>query len=187
MAYWVCSNIYCWSPANALPGPTLGPALGGFINEYADWRWSFYTLIIWSAVNVILLALLVPETYAPKLMKDEAAKLRERTSQQQWWARLEVTDRSVSRTVLRSCIRPIQLLYYEHMCLNLCLLSALLLAVLYLFFGVRPARDSQECGTNADRVTGVSSDILYKLRFQVMANRPDILWIVCGYDSRGLL
>lgn len=45
-------------------------------------------------------------------------------------------DRTVAQTVLMSCIRPFQLLFFEQMCLNLCLLSAILLGVLYLFFGV---------------------------------------------------
>lgn len=34
-----------------------------------------------------------------------------------------------------SLIRPFQLLFLEPMCLNLCLFSAILLGVLYLFFG----------------------------------------------------
>lgn len=44
-------------------------------------------------------------------------------------------NKSVSKTILWSCIRPFQLLFFEQMCLNLCLLSALLLGILYLFFG----------------------------------------------------
>ena len=45
-------------------------------------------------------------------------------------------DKSVLKTVLWSCVRPFQLLFFEQMCLNLCLLSAILLGILYLFFGV---------------------------------------------------
>jgi hypothetical protein len=44
--------------------------------------------------------------------------------------------KSVAKTVLWSCVRPFQLLFFEQMCLNLCLLSAILLGILYLFFGV---------------------------------------------------
>lgn len=42
---------------------------------------------------------------------------------------------TLSKTVLRSLYRPLLLLALEPMCLNLCLLSALLLGILYLFFG----------------------------------------------------
>lgn len=47
-------------------------------------------------------------------------------------------DRSVAKTVLWSCIRPFQLLIHEPMLLNTCLLSAILLGILYLFFGAFP-------------------------------------------------
>lgn len=39
------------------------------------------------------------------------------------------------QTVVRSCYRPVLLLALEPMCLCLCLFSALLLGILYLFFG----------------------------------------------------
>lgn len=41
-------------------------------------------------------------------------------------------------TVVTSCYRPFQLLIFEPMCLLICLLSALLLGILYLFFGAFP-------------------------------------------------
>ncbi len=46
-----------------LAGPSIGPLIGGFINSYADWRWTHYVLIIWSFVLLVALALFVPETY----------------------------------------------------------------------------------------------------------------------------
>lgn len=48
---------------------------------------------------------------------------------------MEKMDKSVLQTVLRSCYRPLLLLALEPMCLNLCLYSAILLGILYLFFG----------------------------------------------------
>ena len=33
-------------------GPTVGPIIGGFINQHVVWRWTFYVIIIWSAVHV---------------------------------------------------------------------------------------------------------------------------------------
>ncbi|GMG02717.1 unnamed protein product [Aspergillus oryzae var. brunneus] len=41
----------------------------------------------------------------------------------------------LSELLLRSIVRPIMLLTLEPMCLNLCVYSALLLGILYLFFG----------------------------------------------------
>lgn len=48
---------------------------------------------------------------------------------------MERSDKSIARTVGYSLLRPFQLLIYEPMCLLLCLFSAILLGVLYLFFG----------------------------------------------------
>lgn len=44
-------------------------------------------------------------------------------------------NRSISRTIIHSIYRPFLMLALDPMCLNLCLFSALLLGILYLFFG----------------------------------------------------
>lgn len=92
-------------------------------------------LIIWSAVMLGLIALGVPETYHPVLLRQKAAKLRKETGDEQWKAPIEVMQRSILQTILRSCYRPFLLLTLEPMVLNLCLFSAILLGILYLFFG----------------------------------------------------
>ncbi|MCJ1395277.1 hypothetical protein MMC18_008161 [Xylographa bjoerkii] len=121
--------------ASPFLGPEIGPIMGGFINQYTNWRWSFYVLIIWSGAMLALVIFLVPETYHPVLLRNKARKLRKDTGDARWQAPIEVMDRSISRTILRSCTRPFLLLTLEPMCLNLCLFSAILLGVLYLFFG----------------------------------------------------
>jgi multidrug resistance protein len=44
-------------------GPSIGPVIGGFINSNVNWRWTHYTLLIWSGALLVMLALFVPETY----------------------------------------------------------------------------------------------------------------------------
>lgn len=92
-------------------------------------------LIIWSAVMLGLITLGVPETYHPVLLRHKAIKLRKESGDDKWKAPIEVMQRSIPQTVLRSCYRPFLLLILEPMVLNLCLFSAILLGVLYLFFG----------------------------------------------------
>ncbi|MCJ1474179.1 hypothetical protein MMC13_002837 [Lambiella insularis] len=53
-------------------GPEIGPIIGGFINQYTSWRWSFYVLIIWTAAMLALVIFLVPETYHPVLLRNKA-------------------------------------------------------------------------------------------------------------------
>ena len=69
------------------------------------------------------------------LLKWKAAKLRRETGTERYIAPIELTKRSVLYTVLHSIYRPMLLLALEPMCLNLCIFSAILLGILYLFFG----------------------------------------------------
>ncbi|KAF2009630.1 MFS general substrate transporter [Aaosphaeria arxii CBS 175.79] len=124
--------VYTASP---FVGPEVGPLIGGFIVENTTWRWCFYVLIIWSGVQLLSIVLLVPETYHPVLLRNKARKLREETGEARWIAPIEQLSRSIPKTIAWSCIRPFQLLFFEPMCLSLCVLSAILLGILYLFFG----------------------------------------------------
>jgi hypothetical protein len=80
----------------------------------------------------------VPETYHPVLLRVKARRMRKETNNDAWFAPIEKTSRSIPKTVMWSCIRPFQLLFFEPMCLCLCILTALLLGILYLFFGAYP-------------------------------------------------
>ncbi len=116
-------------------GPSVGPLIGGFINQYTSWRWTFYVLIIWSGAMLTSIFFFVPETYHPVLLRNKARKIRKETGDERWRAPMEKTNKSIPRTILLSLYRPFQLLFLEPMCFNLCLFSAILLGVLYLFFG----------------------------------------------------
>jgi MFS family permease len=119
-------------------GPVVGPVVGGFINQYTTWRWTFYVLIIWSGATLIMIILLVPETYHPVLLRNKARKLRAETGDERWKSPIDKTSKSIVRTIANSLRRPGQLLLFEPMCLNLCIFSAILLGILYLFFGAFP-------------------------------------------------
>lgn len=69
------------------------------------------------------------------LLRRKAQKFRKETGDDRWKAPIEKMQRSVAETVLRSMYRPLLLLALEPMCLNLCIFSAILLGILYLFFG----------------------------------------------------
>lgn len=125
--------IYTASP---FLGPGIGPVIGGFINYYASsWRWSFYVLLIWSGTMLVAVTLLVPETYTPVLLRRKAEKKRKETGDDRFKAPIEIHEKSIFWTVVRSLYRPFLLLTLDPMCFNLCLFSAILLGILYLFFG----------------------------------------------------
>ncbi|KAI0188253.1 major facilitator superfamily domain-containing protein [Astrocystis sublimbata] len=119
-------------------GPSLGPLLGGFINYYTNWRWTYYVMIIWSFFLLLLIVFFAPETYHPIKLREKARKLRKETGDQRWKAPMELSTKSIPHTIALSLLRPFQLLALEPMCLLLSLLAAVLLGVIYLFFGAFP-------------------------------------------------
>lgn len=40
----------------------LGPVLSGFINQNADWRWTFYTLLIWIFFQTVAIFLVCSDS-----------------------------------------------------------------------------------------------------------------------------
>ncbi|KAE8379895.1 major facilitator superfamily domain-containing protein [Aspergillus bertholletiae] len=124
--------IYTASP---FVGPELGPLVGGFINQYTNWRWTFYVLLIWTATLIVSIYFFVPETHHPAILTRKARVIRKKTGNT--WPRgpNENSDVPLRELVLRSVTRPIMLLVLEPMCMSLCVYSALLLGILYLFFG----------------------------------------------------
>lgn len=84
---------------------------------------------------LLCMIFLIPETYMPVVLRNKARKLRKETGEERWKAPIEILDRSVAMTVLRSLYRPFLLLFLDPMCFNLCLFSSILLGILYLFFG----------------------------------------------------
>lgn len=118
-------------------GPTLGPLLGGFINQNTNWKWTFYVMIIWSFVTLVLIIVFVKETYHPVMLRIKARHLRKETGKD-YYAQIDKLDRSIARTVAISCLRPFQLLFQETMVACLSTFTALILGILYLFFQAFP-------------------------------------------------
>lgn len=92
-------------------------------------------MLIWATVELALIIIVIPETYHPVLLKRKAIALRGRSGDGRWRAPIEQLELSLMQKIIQSIYRPFLLLTLEPMCLNLCLFSAVLLGVLYLFFG----------------------------------------------------
>ncbi|OMP86650.1 putative drug/proton antiporter YHK8 [Diplodia seriata] len=174
--------IYTASP---FIGPEIGPLVGGFINQYTSWRWTFYVMLIWAGAQLAAIVFLVPETYHPVLLRRKAQKLRAETGEEAWKAPIEKLDKSVSQTLLWSCVRPFQLLVFEPMCLNLCILSSILLGILYLFFGAFPLVFQNNHGFTLSQVglaflglfvgmiLGISTDPLWRRNYARLVQRRE--------------
>jgi MFS family permease len=130
-------------------GPVLGPAIGGFINQFTTWRWTFYVLIIWTGVAFVCV-FCVPETYHPVLLARKASSIRKNTGDANYHSasELALAKTTIFKSIQRSLYRPFQLLLLEPMCSLLCIYSALVLGILYLFFGAFPLVFSTNHGFN---------------------------------------
>lgn len=71
-------------------------------------------------------------------MRNKARKIRKETGDERYKAPTERVNKSVARAISISLQQPFLLLAFEPMCLLLCFFSALLLGILYLFFGAFP-------------------------------------------------
>ncbi|RKK65785.1 hypothetical protein BFJ69_g15980 [Fusarium oxysporum] len=118
-------------------GSSIGPLLGGFINSYLHWRWTYYLILVWATILLIGVAF-VPETFHPIVLRIKARKLRSETGDDRYWASGEQMNKTRWKTVALTLMRPFQLFFLEPMCLCLNLYSATLLGILYLFFGTLP-------------------------------------------------
>jgi hypothetical protein len=71
-------------------------------------------------------------------LRNKAKRIRAETGDERWKAPSEKTDKSIAKAIGLSLLRPFQLLIFETMVLSLCIFCAILLGILYLFFGAFP-------------------------------------------------
>ncbi|PIG69611.1 hypothetical protein AARAC_002748 [Aspergillus arachidicola] len=124
--------VYTASP---FIGPELGPLFGGFINQFTTWRWTFYMLLIWAGALLAAMTLFVPETFHPVLLERKAARIRAETGDDRWHSAQGRQQQALTSLIFQSVKRPLAMLALEPMCLNLSIFSAILLGIIYLFFG----------------------------------------------------
>ncbi|KAM0331604.1 hypothetical protein ACHAQA_003283 [Verticillium albo-atrum] len=176
-------------------GPAIGPTVGGFINYNTGWRWTYYVLLIWAFVMGLAIVFLVPETYHPVVLRNKARKMRADTGEDRWRAPMEKSTKSILRTIGLSLLRPFQLLAYEPMVLLLCIFSAILLGVLYLFFGAFPLVFGRTHGFNLWQIgltfngilvgmlcAAASDPLWHAIRERLIRNRESRTGEACGSE-----
>ncbi|KAI0301206.1 MFS general substrate transporter [Multifurca ochricompacta] len=136
-------------------GPEVGPLLGGFINQNTTWRWTYYLFIIWSFFQLVALFLFVPETYSPVILKQKARRLRNATGDRNYYSPLEKENINLTRSILLSCYKPLQLLISDRMILLIDIWNALVLGIQYLAFEAFPIIFIEKHGFNL-QMTGMT-------------------------------
>jgi multidrug resistance protein len=120
-------------------GPVLGPIIGGFLGEAAGWRWVMGFLAAFSGLFWIVGSCLVPETYAPVLLRKRAAKMTKLTGKQHV-SKIDA-DRgrvSLGQSLRTALSRPWILLTKEPIVLLLSIYMAIIYGTLYMLFAAYP-------------------------------------------------
>ncbi|KAJ5758985.1 hypothetical protein N7520_006141 [Penicillium odoratum] len=120
-------------------GPTLGPVIGGFLGENAGWRWVQGFLAVFTGLIWICETLIVPETYAPVLLRKRAERLS-KLSGKVYRSQMDIDRGKVSARVAfgTALKRPWILLFSEPIVFLLSLYMAIVYGTLYMLFDAFP-------------------------------------------------
>lgn len=119
-------------------GPVFGPLVNGFISVSTNrLDLVFWVNMAFAGVMWIVIAL-IPETYAPVILKKRAAKLRKETGNPKIMTEQEAQGISL-KEMLHSCVlRPLYFAATEIVLDLMCLYVCLIYSLLYAFFFAYP-------------------------------------------------
>ncbi|KAH8205670.1 hypothetical protein TruAng_000164 [Truncatella angustata] len=106
-------RAFAWFMAMTVFGPLLAPIISGFCSTTIGWRWSFWIGLIYAGFSLLVVLIIVPETYGPKLLAIRARKMRKETGNPNIFAASELESRDLSTVVSRVLTRPLRMLYSE--------------------------------------------------------------------------
>ncbi|KAJ5173278.1 spermine transporter [Penicillium capsulatum] len=119
-------------------GPVIGPIVTGWINVGTGRLDLFHWTNMAFAGVILIVVGLIPETYAPVILKRRAAKLRKETGNENIVTEQEqhkLTLHDIART---SLIRPITMILTEPVLDLMCMYIVLIYSMLYAFFFAYP-------------------------------------------------
>ncbi|KAM6505973.1 hypothetical protein FSOLCH5_014151 [Fusarium solani] len=157
-------------------GPVLGPVIGGFLGMNAGWRWVMGFLAAFSGALWILGSILVPETYAPVLLRKRAAKLSKMTGK----VYVSKIDHDRGKVTLAESFkmalsRPWILLFKEPIVLLLSIYMAIIYGTLYMLFAAFPIVYQQNRGWNQGvgglSFLGIMVGMLFAIAYTIPANK----------------
>ncbi|WVQ91212.1 hypothetical protein IAS59_005009 [Cryptococcus gattii] len=123
-------------------GPVLGPIAGGYVTERCGYRWVYWIQFIYAAVMTILSIIVVPETYAPTILRRHARSLQATAlsegKEEYYISKYDMVKKSKREVILVGLCRPFEMLFTEVIVGCLSIYGALIYGILYLFFTAFP-------------------------------------------------
>ncbi|KAL4785161.1 major facilitator superfamily domain-containing protein [Aspergillus varians] len=112
-------------------GPVIAPTVGGFICQYADWRWCFWVVLMLSGTGYVATIVFLPETYPPTLIQNKARASHPGPA-------TTVNRVTVQAQFSTNLTRPWIMLFTEPILFLLSLYMAFIYGILYLNFTAYP-------------------------------------------------
>lgn len=126
--------FFAWAP---YAGPCLGPLVNGFVSVSTDSMKLIYWINMAFCGTMWLLVAMIPETYAPVILRKRAKKLREQTGNPKIMTEQEAQGISISEMMKACLIRPLYFacteVVLDMMCGYVCLIYSLLYAFFFAF------------------------------------------------------
>ena len=136
-----------WEPENqqfavafvvfsSVGGSIFGPVIGGFVQQYLQWRWAIWIQLIFGGAIQIAHLILVPETRTTRMMNKIAKKRRESGQNPNLYGPDEITpirERLSFKEIFETWGRPFKMFLTEPIVLTLSLLSGFSDALIFMF------------------------------------------------------
>ncbi|KAI9650700.1 hypothetical protein NHQ30_000722 [Ciborinia camelliae] len=118
-----------------LIGPVLGPIIGGYLTQSAGWRWAFWFSAITGGVFEIAFFFVFRETYAPKILRNKAQKLRKETGNMNYHSRFDFDTRAPGIKILRDgLVRPVSMFFSSPSVFILSIQVSIAYGYMYILF-----------------------------------------------------
>ena len=118
-------------------GPLFAPIISGYCSTTIGWRWTFWIALIYAGTTSIPV-LLLPETYAPILLAQRAAKMRKADPNANVYAASELEPHDLKQLAGVVLTRPLRMVITELIVAATCLYLALIYAIFYMSFQAFP-------------------------------------------------
>ena len=139
-----------------LLGPAIGPIAGGFIAEYSDWRWVFYSTCIAAIVIQIMGFFFLQETYAAEILRVKKVRLIKATGDSTLHTEFETPNRKLSKHLGAAFERPFRLLFTQPIVQILALYIGYVYGVMYLVLASFPMLWRNQYGIRRPSISGLN-------------------------------
>lgn len=118
----------------------IGPIVSNFVAAQAGWRWVMWTMTLFAGTFWIVGSLVIPETYAPVILRRRGQKLTKLTGK----LHVSIYESKSGHTattmqkIRKVLFRPWMLLIYEPIVLLISVYMAILYATLFMLLGAFP-------------------------------------------------